>query len=295
MKIIRPPQFSEGAKRLHDRGLPSGDKTGWPSVDQFYTVAPGQLTVITGYPGSGKSEWLDALTMNLSRQGWLFAVYSPENLPHEIHLAKLLEKLWRKPFGVGPTERMTLDEVNEGLFELSEHFAFIAPQKASDTPALREIMDTASVFFDDDIAEKKHGLIIDPWNELEHLRPREISETEYISQSLGMLRAWARDRKVHVWIVAHPQKLRRSDEGKLPIPTPDSISGSVHWWNKADCAITVHRDLGNLSSQEVEIYVQKIRFKHIGRRGKTTLSYDRIAGVYSEVSSFKPRALPYAD
>jgi twinkle protein len=79
------------------RGLPSGDKTGWPIRSiKHYTVAPGQFTVVTGWPSSGKSEWLDALLVNLSRQGWKFAMFSPENQPVELHIAKILEKLRRQ-------------------------------------------------------------------------------------------------------------------------------------------------------------------------------------------------------
>jgi hypothetical protein len=44
--------------------------------------------------------------------------------------------------------------------------------------------------------------------------------------------------------VAHPQKVAR-ENGKLPVPRPDMISGSQHWWNKADNAITVWRDMEN--------------------------------------------------
>lgn len=38
-----------------------GLSTGWDAVDELYTVEPGQLTIVTGVPSSGKSEWLDAL------------------------------------------------------------------------------------------------------------------------------------------------------------------------------------------------------------------------------------------
>jgi twinkle protein len=127
----------------------------------------------------------------------------------------------------------------------------------------------------------KRGLVIDPWNELEHWRPSNLTETEYVSQTLSFVRNWARRNKVHVWIVAHPQKMRR-EEGKLPIPRPDMIAGSQHWWNKADCAVTVFRDFEKLDSQDVDVYVQKVRFKHIGRPGFVTLQYDRVTGRYFE-------------
>lgn len=270
-------------------GLPSGTKTGWPSVDKLYTVAPGQLTIITGWPSSGKSEWLDALLLNLARQAWRFAIFSPENKPESIHAAKFLEKFLGKPFGHGPTERMTMDEALEAATELADAFAVltrsITAQRELFSP--EQILVSAENYFGTHgwwrKKENPLGLVIDPWNELEHLRPREYSETEYVSATLSMIRAWARDNSVHVWIVAHPQKLKRED-GRLPIPTPDTISGSQHWWNKADNCITVFRNFDQ-NPQDVDIYVQKVRFKHIGHQGRATLIYDRITGRYHEKSA----------
>lgn len=41
-----------------------GLSTGWDTVDAIYKVVPGELTVVTGVPNSGKSEWIDALTVS---------------------------------------------------------------------------------------------------------------------------------------------------------------------------------------------------------------------------------------
>ena len=42
-------------------------------------VVPGELTIVTGIPNSGKSEWIDALMCNLSEnEGWSFACCSLE-------------------------------------------------------------------------------------------------------------------------------------------------------------------------------------------------------------------------
>ena len=284
-----PTDFGGLLSRLWDEGMPAGDKTGWPSVDQLYTVMPGQMTILTGWPGSGKSEWLDALLLNLGRQGWKFAIFSPENQPTEIHVAKFVEKYLSKPFGAGPTSRATKQEVADAIGDMDGWFSFLCP--SSDTTqtsfCIDEILNATEAHFringDWKDASVKRGLVIDPWNEIEHLRPRDISETEYVSQTLTHVRSWARAARVHVWIVAHPQKLRRDDNGKLPIPRPDSISGSQHWWNKADNAITVWRALDDPDNAEVEVHVQKIRFKHIGKVGIAELRYDRITGRYHEI------------
>lgn len=42
-------------------------------------VVPGELSIVTGVPNSGKSEWIDALICNLARlHGWSFALCSME-------------------------------------------------------------------------------------------------------------------------------------------------------------------------------------------------------------------------
>lgn len=43
-----------------------GISTGWKNLDPFYKVIPGEVTIVTGVPNSGKSEFIDALMVNLS-------------------------------------------------------------------------------------------------------------------------------------------------------------------------------------------------------------------------------------
>lgn len=267
-------------QELYRKGLPPGDKTGWPSIDKHYTVVPGQMTILTGWPGSGKSEWLDALLVNLMHQGWLTAIYSPENQPVELHVTKFLEKISGRPFGAGPTARIPESDLPAVMEEMAGKFTFINQPDEGGLTA-QGVIEVAWDWLQH-FPTKKRGLVIDPWNELEHWRPKELSETEYVSHTLSYIRNWARANKVHVWLVAHPQKMRRDDQGKLPVPKPDMISGSQHWWNKADCCVTVWRDLAEPTKTEVEVHVQKVRFKHVGYPGVIPLTYDRVTGRYSE-------------
>jgi twinkle protein len=82
--------------------------------------------------------------------------------------------------------------------------------------------------------------------------------------------------------VAHPAKMQKNKDGTLPVPTPHDVSGSAHFWNKADNCITVWRDLSDYKRQQVDVHVQKVRFKHIGRIGVAEIMYDRVTGRYSE-------------
>lgn len=291
---VSPMDLAEKITEYHKNGLPRGDKTGWKSLDERYSVLRGQWTLITGIPGHGKSEFLDALMMNLVTQGWMFSVFSPENQPHEIHLAKLVEKLLRKPFGAGPTDRVGPDELRGAVAYLDSHFRFVKPHPDLQVPSIRAIVDAGARFINEEDKKQgkvnKYGIVIDPWNELEHRRPQHQSETEYISETLSFIRQFAREWNVHIFIVAHPRILHRDKDGKRPVPSPYDVSGSAHWFNKADNCITVWRDTNpETRTQDVQIHVQKIRFKHIGSPGVVTLKYDRITGMY-----FEPTIKTYA-
>jgi twinkle protein len=278
--LVTPLDLRSKVEQLWKDGLPPGDRTGWPSVDKLYTVVPGQLTIVTGWPSSGKSEWLDAVLINLSRQGWKIAIFSPENQPLELHATKLIEKISGMPFGRGPTERVPFDAIPEFLDELSS-FAFLASVSGDAIPA-QGVIDSVTPWLSQHEGCKR-GLVIDPWNELEHWRPSNLSETEYVSQTLSIIRGWARANAVHVWIVAHPRNVRRENGEKLSPARLDQISGSQHWWNKADCGISIHRDQTPDAPMEVEVHVLKCRFKHVGRIGVTSLRYDIVTGRYFEV------------
>jgi twinkle protein len=258
-------------------GLPRGSSTGWPSVDKLYTVGLGQLTLITGWPGSGKSEWLDALLVNLAkREKWRFVIFSPENWPLALHHAKIIEKYIGKPFNPGPTPRLDEEELDAAEEWMDGKFFFAKPEK----PNIFAILDEANRIVT--AGNAKAGLVLDPWNQLEHYRPIGMSETEYVSQTLSEVMNWVRERDCHMWLVAHPSKMQRTKEGKLPIPTPHDVSGSANFWNKPDNCITIWRDQSDYKKKEVDVHVQKIRFKHCGHIGLTSLDYNIVTGRYSE-------------
>jgi len=203
---------------------------------------------------------------------------------HELHLAKLIEKQSGIPFAPGPRRRLEPHEIAAAVSALEGAATWIPTTTTNgDAMSLLDILDAADGWLGKGGEWELPALIIDPWNEIAHQRERHISETEYIGQSLGLIRRWARERGVHVFLVAHPQKLPRESTGKLPVPRPDNISGSQHWWNKADNCITVWRDIhADPPSRIVQIHVQKVRFKHHGRIGAAELEYDRIAGRYTD-------------
>jgi twinkle protein len=268
----------ENVLDFYDNGANGGADIGWLSFKNLYSVRPGEWSLITGIPSHGKSEFLDALLVKLAEsEGWSFGICSPENQPLERHTAKLLEKHLGKSFRPGPTERMASEELMKGLGWLNKHFAFILPDE--DDLTINGVLRLAKALV---YRKGIKGLVIDPWNELDHSRPSNQSETEYISDSLSKIRRFARTYGVHIWLVAHPTKLQKDTRGKYPVPTPYDVSGSAHWWNKADNCLAVWRDLSEPHSRKVQVHIQKIRFKEVGQIGLGTLTYDPISGRYSD-------------
>ena len=102
--------------------MASGVSTGWHNVDRIYTVVPGQLTVVTGIPNSGKSEWVDALSVNLALSNdWRFAAFSPEN-GKEAHAMKLIEKRVQMSADPKSRKRMSYDAMISGSDWVGEHY-----------------------------------------------------------------------------------------------------------------------------------------------------------------------------
>jgi twinkle protein len=125
------------------------------------------------------------------------------------------------------------------------------------------------------------GFLIDPWNEIDHSRPADKSEVEYISESLTKIRRFGRKYGVAMFVVAHPQKLYREKDGSYPVPTLYDISGAAHWRNKADMGIVIWRDVQDPERKTV-VYVQKVKKRQNGKVGNATLYWTPEGGRYLE-------------
>jgi twinkle protein len=283
--IFEIDDIEEQFDDLYHKGLRKGYSTGFTTVDQFYTVVPGQWTVLTGIPGHGKSNFLDGIMVNLAKNhDWRFALFSPENQPIARHFAGIMEKYYAKPFDIGKVNRINEEEKEEGKKWLKRHFSVILPHE-DDSWSIDGILELAKVLV---FRKGIRGLVIDPWNEIDHSRPNNQTETEYVSAVLTKIRQFARNMDVHVWLVAHPAKLYKDKDGKYPVPTPYDISGSAHYRNKADNAVTVWRNVGYEDQSVADIHIQKIRFKEVGRVGLCSLRFDsNTNSLVDDIDQFK--------
>lgn len=261
---------------LYINGLPGGAHPGSTELARYYSVPLGQWSLVTGIPGHGKSAVIDWLMVNIAKShGWTFAICSPENQPLQRHIAQLAQLYIGKPFGIGKHQRMTPIELEAAAAWVHEHFVFIMPEEGASVATVLELA-TVAVF-----RRGIRGLVIDPWNELDHADQGQQREDLYISVALGRLRQWARNNQAHIWVVAHPNKLQKDKEGNYPVPTPYDVSGGGKWRAKADMAISVWRDVED-EDKPTQVHIQKVRFRECGMVGVANLYHDAVTGRYHD-------------
>lgn len=261
--------FRGEVEDLYDRGLPGGLKTGWKSIDDIFSVMPGTLNIVTGVPGSGKSTWLDALLCNLAKMhDTRIALASFEN-PISTHISKLAAQYIGKPFRDGLHDRMSKVEMAEAVDWVHDHFLFLSQD--GEPPTTENLVDRFSM------AVMRMGCrvgVIDPFN---FIKLGGENETQAINEMLSALKTFAAAADMALFLVAHPAK-PQAQNGKEWVPTGYAISGSAHFYNRADVGITVQRGNGT----DVRVHVWKSRFEHIGTLGSAPLVYQYGTGRYEE-------------
>ena len=257
---------------LKRNGLKPACGIGIESFDKMITFEGGYVTLVTGIVGHGKSEFTDQMIVGLNLiHGWKAAYYSPENWPIKLHHSKLATKLTGGDFNT-ESDNITADAINY----CSDNFYMICPELDF---SLQSILDTATQLV------KKHGvkaLVIDAWNKLDHLYTG--NESQYISKELDKLDTFAKRTGVHVFLIAHPTKMKKEDDGlNYAIPDGYSISGSAAFFSKPANVICVYRRYFTDGSSQPEIFCQKCKFKHWGTgRGSAPLMYNYTNGRYTQ-------------
>lgn len=274
-------EFSDSIANYWRKGHERGFSTGWVDFDENFTFQPGSVTIITGIPTSGKSEFLHQLLINgYILHGWKSVLYSPEMLPVDILFSNFAEKLIGKPFFGASEKRMSYAEMQSALKEVSSFLFPVLPDTYG-MFTLDQILTAAKVCID------RYGvrmLAIDPYNRIRHVRESWHSETEYVGEFMAKLVSFAKTERIPVFLVAHPTKLRKDERTKqFPVATLYDISGSANFYNMTDNGLSLYRDTSNKGENNVvQVHVQKIKNKFCGRMNTVTeFKWDRSNGRFA--------------
>jgi len=267
--VVTVNDVKDKLAKLQRDGLHPGDQVGSNEFQRFYSFEQPRMTVVTGVSTHGKSEFLDDLIARLAVfKDWSFAVFSPENFPIEYHISKLVSKIIGKEFN----ECKPL-ELEQAYDFISKHFYWVYPE--DNNYKLDNILRITDMLIS---RYGINGLIIDPWTEIDKGGQH---TTENINEFLTDLNVFKRERNCHIFLVAHPTKMPKNDDGTVQVPDLMNISGSANFFNKTDGGLTVYRNFNNNS---VKVFINKVKFKHLGKLGYVDLDYNPKSGRYEDAN-----------
>lgn len=271
--VLEWGEYKDEINDLYENGLESAYDLGLDDLDKHFKIYRQIFTIINGIPGHGKTSVALEICVRLAiRHGWVFAVFCPENMPVRFLFKKLSEYIIGKPFLKGRSERMELGDLDDAMAFLEKHFILINFEDYN--TGLDDILRiTKALVFKRGI----NGLLIDPWNTLNHVIPAGKNETTYVDDSLKKINIAKKLYSLHIFLGVHPTKMqkgrtKKQDEvAKHEVPSLYDISGSASFYNKCDIGITVYT---HFDIETTDLHIQKMKFEWMGKKGMVSLKYN---------------------
>jgi twinkle protein len=232
----------------------------------------GDFSVWTGVPSHGKTTFVqDVVCRVVERYGVRVAWASFEQDPQVDH-----KRAFRRWYNRTRIVDLTDEQRVAADDWVDRNHLFLVPDD-DDDPTLDWVLEKIEA------AVLRHGVeivVLDPWNEMDHLRERNETLTEYTGRAIKALKKSAKKLNYHLIVVAHPSKLQRKADGTFPMPDLYDISDSAHWNNKADLGIVVHRT----TATDTIVKTLKSRYHdQIGKPGGVKMQFSRDAGRFIEI------------
>ncbi len=270
-ELAKADEFFDIIWDYRQNGFPVGAKVGMKLTDEHLSWNRGELVVVHGIPGHGKSTWLSYQHVRLAAfEGWKFAVFSPEHNP-ALMITRICEQYLMKPL-----KEMTEAEIKYGMNFVLDHFYFYKVEKltAFTVTHLLELAKTAIRKFGVDC------VLFDPYTHIENDKQGD-NNTERIGTMLVELDRFTKQHNVNITLVAHPRKMDRK-AGGFEVPRMYDIAGSNNFFNTVDVGICVYRDYDTGIST---MYVQKMKQHFRGKLGDVAYEFNVDSGTYAELGS----------
>jgi twinkle protein len=267
----------EELKDFVKNGFKQGYQIGISNFDKIFSTYTGQFITVTGIPSSGKSDFVDQMVVGYNNNyGWKTAFASPENQPTFLHAHKLMRKIWQDmpmPGDIGSDKwKNVADHVNDNFF-------FIDMDKYNLESVLRKGAELV----------KRKGikcLVIDPFNKIRDVNAQSEDVTRYTMEYLTKIETFAKKYDVLVFIVAHPTKMYKGQDGKIEEPTMYNIKGGGEWYDASYHGLLVHRDY---EAKTTKVKVLKVKFQNLGENGaEAYFNWERKSGTFVPNEPIKP-------
>ena len=235
-------------------GFKPGFQVGLENFDDIFSTYTGQFITVTGIPSSGKSDFVDQMVVGYNANyGWKTAFASPENQPTYLHAHKLMRKHWQ---GMPTAADIDGDRWNQVADHCNSNYYHIDMERYTLDSVLRKGAELV----------KRKGikcLVIDPFNKVRDVGGSD-DVNKYTMEYLAKIEIFAKKYDVLVFIVAHPTKMYKTQDGKIEEPTMYNIKGGGEWYDASYHGILVHRDY---EQKTVKAKVLKVKFQNLGENG----------------------------
>ncbi len=239
-------------------GFKPGYQVGLKNFDQIFSTYTGQFITVTGVPSSGKSDFVDQMVVGYNNNyGWKTAYASPENQPVYLHAHKLMRKHWQDMPNVGDIGNDKWQQVTN---HVNDNYFFIDMDKYSLESVLRKGAELV----------KRKGikcLVLDPFNKIRDIDAKSDDVNRYTMDYLAKIEAFCKKYDVLTFIVAHPTKMYKGQDGKMEEPTMYNIKGGGEWYDASYHGLLVHRDY---DAKTTKVKVLKVKFQNLGENGAET-------------------------
>lgn len=250
--VVTLKEIDDELKDFVHNGFKPGFQVGLQNFDSIFSTYTGQFITVTGVPSSGKSDFVDRMCVGYNRNyGWKVAYASPENQPVFLHGHKLIRKFWG---GMPTKEDIGSEKWNQVTGHVNDNFFFIDMERYTLEHVLKKGAELV----------KRKGikvLVIDPFNKVTGEGKNQMNVNDYTMEYLAKIDAFCRKYDVLVFIVAHPTKMYKREDGTIDEPTMYSIKGGGEWYDASYHGILVHR---NYQDRTVKAKVLKVKFQNLG-------------------------------
>lgn len=233
-KRIDPPGgFITGISDLPPMPARRVLRLGMAPYDRHLAFEVGAMSVGTGTPGAGKSTFTTFAAHHIAEhENIRIGILGFETHPYRTR-DQLSRLFYKTPWN-------DLDDRQRGTFldYADQHFRIV--HRTFGDGDQHHLAWLRSTIYTLAIRDNCKMIVVDPWNELEHLPEPGESMTGYINFALQQIRQWAEQFDTHICVIAHPRKM--PTEGRPRSPTGYDIADSAAFYNKPSLGFSVHKE-----------------------------------------------------
>lgn len=285
LQLVADDESMEELRSDHEAGDPHGIPTGWSTLDEHIGgIRGGEITIVTGHTGSGKSAFTTALLTQVSASGVPSVGASFELTTLDFRWRIMQRIVGKFPHvrkdGSGAALAMSVAERESGIAVLQEMPLWVV-NKFGGLP-VQEYIDLIR------FAKRRYDCKFFLLDHLHFMTQGSGDKEQFVlKDAIHALKDAARELDVAIWVVCHPSRHARDKA----TPEATDLHGSASLEQVADNILAVRRLVSEdpHDPPQAQIHMLKLRRGRSGKLGSWTMEFNRAAESMQEVGvGFRP-------